>query len=99
MEPDMRARGNAAPAPPTYTWTSTSTEKTLTEHYTDLRDLLGQRLSPLGRSGGELGLSILDNGCLIGDWTADIYLFGRTFTERMDLIIRRYQTPEWLMKY
>lgn len=71
----------------------------LPEYYADLQDRLGQRLSPLGRSGGELGLAILDNGYLIGDWTAGVYLFGRTFTEGLDLIIRRYQTPEWLLKY
>ncbi|MFF2087805.1 SUKH-3 domain-containing protein [Nocardia sp. NPDC058176] len=71
----------------------------LPEQYFSLQERLGQTLSPLGRSGGEMGYSILADGRLIGDWTAGVLVLGNTFTEGMDLIVRRYRQPEWLVKY
>lgn len=67
--------------------------------YEKLERRLGQRVTPLASSAGLMGILLVEDGHLIGDQPRGIVLFGDSFTEGMDLIVRRPHRPRLILEH
>ncbi|MVU82307.1 hypothetical protein GPX89_34360 [Nocardia sp. ET3-3] len=70
------------------------------DRYADLEAKVGHRMSPLAaKSSGTSSLLILDDGRVVSDDVLGLRLLGTTFPEAVDLVLRRYRRPEFLLRY
>lgn len=69
------------------------------ERYEPLEATLGYRMSPLASCGGESTVMSLDDGRIVSDSSFGLQLLGDTFPEALDLLLRRYRKPEFLIDY
>lgn len=70
------------------------------ERFEGLEAETGHRMSPLAaNSSGTSSLLILDDGRVVSDGVLGLRLMGDDFAEAIDLIVRRYRKPEFLLEY
>jgi hypothetical protein len=69
------------------------------ERYRPIESMLGHRMSPLASRGGESTMLLLDDGRIVSDSSFGLQLLGNNFPEALDLLLRRYRKPEFLIDY
>ncbi|GAB0102575.1 hypothetical protein JMUB6875_15430 [Nocardia sp. JMUB6875] len=70
------------------------------ERYADLEARIGHRMTPLAaNSSGTSSLLILDDGRVVSDDVLGLRLLGSAFPEAVDLVLRRYRRPDFLVRY